>query len=96
MPDSIPPAEQARLQAAARAAITNKVVPAVLELLKRSSNQDYLPHCRDTVGLWDTPNGDAWYAEPRALVHDDRSDRRTRSTKSACAKSRASAARCCR
>jgi uncharacterized protein (DUF885 family) len=60
MPDSIPAAEQERLRAAARAAITGTAVPAY-QRLKRYVEKDYLPKCRDTVGIWDTPGGDAWY-----------------------------------
>jgi prolyl oligopeptidase len=62
MPDSIPAAEQARLQAAARNAITKLVVPSYTKL-KQYVVDDYLPQCRDSVGLWDTPNGEARYAE---------------------------------
>lgn len=62
MPDSIPPAEQARLQAAARDAISTKVVPTYTKL-RQYIVDDYLPKCRATVGLWDTPNGSQRYAE---------------------------------
>jgi uncharacterized protein (DUF885 family) len=62
MPDSIPAVEQARLQAAARAAITKTVVPSYTKL-KQYVVDDYLPQARDTFGLWDTPNGVARYAE---------------------------------
>jgi uncharacterized protein (DUF885 family) len=62
MPDSIPAAEQARLQAAARAAIMKTVVPSYVKLKQYVVN-DYLPQARDTVGLWDTPHGEARYAE---------------------------------
>jgi uncharacterized protein (DUF885 family) len=62
MPDSIPAAEQARLQAAARDAITKTVVPSYTKL-RDYVVKDYLPRCRDSFGLWDTPNGDARYAE---------------------------------
>jgi uncharacterized protein (DUF885 family) len=62
MPDSIPAAEQARLQAAARDAITKTVVPSYTKLKQYVVN-DYLPQCRDSVGLWDTPQGEARYAE---------------------------------
>jgi len=62
MPDAIPAPEQARLQAAARDAITKKVVPSYTKL-KQYVVVDYLPKCRDSVGLWDTPNGEARYAE---------------------------------
>ena len=62
MPDSIPAAEQARLQAAARDAITKTVVPSYTKL-KQYVVDDYLPQARETVGLWDTPNGADRYAE---------------------------------
>ncbi len=62
MPDSIPAAEQARLQAAARDAITKTVVPSYTKL-KQYVVDDYLPQARETVGLWDTPKGEARYAE---------------------------------
>ncbi len=61
-PDSIPAAERERLQAAARQAITTTIVPAYARL-GRYVEQDYLPRCRDSVGLWDTPQGDTRYAE---------------------------------
>lgn len=62
MPDSIPAAEQTRLQAAARDAITKTVVPSYAKL-KQYVVDDYLPQARATVGLWDTPNGAERYAE---------------------------------
>jgi prolyl oligopeptidase len=62
MPDAIPAAEQARLQAAARDAIMKTVVPSYAKLKQYVVN-DYLPQARDTVGLWDTPNGAERYAE---------------------------------
>ena len=62
IPDSIPAAEQARLQAAARDAITKTVVPSYTKLKQYVVNE-YLPKTRETVGLWDTPNGEARYAE---------------------------------
>src|SRR5512139_1137946 len=62
MPDSIPAAEQARLQAAARDVIAQTVVPAYTKL-RDYVVKDYLPRCRDSFGLWDTPNGDARYGE---------------------------------
>jgi uncharacterized protein (DUF885 family) len=62
MPDSIPGAERERLQAAARAAITTKIVPAYTRL-KQYVEQEYMPKCRETVGIWDTPNGTQRYAE---------------------------------
>ncbi len=62
MPDSIPATEQARLQAAARDAIMKTVVPSYTKL-KQYIVDEYLPQTRETVGLWDTPNGEARYAE---------------------------------
>ena len=60
MPDSIPASEQERLRAAARKAIAGTAVPAYRRL-KEYVEKDYLPHCRDTVGIWDSPGGDDWY-----------------------------------
>jgi len=60
MPDSIPAAEQQRLSEAARSVIADTVVPAYGRL-QTYLEQEYLPACRDTVGIWDTPGGDQWY-----------------------------------
>lgn len=60
MPDSIPIAEQARLQAAAQTSIRETVVPAYRRFHAFLVEQ-YLPGSRDTVGAWDTPGGEAWY-----------------------------------
>jgi uncharacterized protein (DUF885 family) len=62
MPDAIPAAEQARLQAAARQAITETVVPAYRRL-RQYVVDEYLPRTRETVGLWDTPDGVDRYAD---------------------------------
>ena len=62
LPDSIPAAEQTRLQAAARDAIIKTVVPSYVKLKQYVVNE-YLPQARDTVGLWDTPNGAERYAD---------------------------------
>ncbi|HET7204854.1 MAG TPA: DUF885 domain-containing protein [Steroidobacteraceae bacterium] len=62
MPDSVPAAERDRLQAAARAAISAKIVPAYTRL-KQYVEGEYLPRSRETVGLWDTPNGTPRYAQ---------------------------------
>jgi uncharacterized protein (DUF885 family) len=62
MPASIPAAEQARLQAAARDAIATTIVPAYTRL-KEYVEREYLPSCRQTIGLWDTPKGTERYAE---------------------------------
>jgi len=60
MPATIPAAEQERLRGAARAAIARTVVPAYTRL-KDYVDRQYLPRCRDSVGVWDTPGGNAWY-----------------------------------
>ena len=60
-PDTIAPAERARLAAAARSAIAERVVPAYrrFEVFFRG---EFLPACRESSGLWDTPDGPAYYA----------------------------------
>jgi uncharacterized protein (DUF885 family) len=60
MPDSIPAEEQGRLRAEAREAILGTTIPAYRRL-KAYLENEYLPKCRDTVGIWDTPGGDGWY-----------------------------------
>jgi uncharacterized protein (DUF885 family) len=60
MPDSITTADQARLRAAGLHAIEQDVLPAYARLQKFFDEQ-YLPACRTTVGIWDTPGGPAWY-----------------------------------
>ena len=62
MPDSIPAADQERLRSAARRAIEQDVLPAYARL-QAFFNDQYLPACRDTVGVWDTPGGADWYQE---------------------------------
>jgi uncharacterized protein (DUF885 family) len=67
LPDSLPAAERERLRAAAKAAVSDVVLPAYARLL-RCLEERYLPAARDSVGLWDTPDGRAFYAE-RAAWH---------------------------
>jgi uncharacterized protein (DUF885 family) len=62
MPDSIPAADQDRLRSAAHRAIEQDVLPAYARLQKFFNDQ-YLPACRNTVGVWDTPGGADWYQE---------------------------------
>jgi prolyl oligopeptidase len=62
MPDSIQAGDRERLQAAARSAIATKIVPAY-QRLQQFVEREYLPQCRTTVGLWDTPQGRQRYAE---------------------------------
>jgi prolyl oligopeptidase len=60
MPSSIPAADRQRLDAAARSAIEREVVPAYRRL-QAFFDREYLPACRQSVGIWDTPGGEAWY-----------------------------------
>ncbi len=59
-PDSIAPAGQQRLKIQAAAAIAEVVVPAYRRF-QRFFRDEYLPACRETVGIWDTPEGAAYY-----------------------------------
>ena len=61
MPDSFSVADRARLTAAYKDAIESKIIPA----FSRISNfmvDEYLGAARDSVGLLDLPDGEAWYA----------------------------------
>jgi uncharacterized protein (DUF885 family) len=62
MPESIPAAERARLQASGKQAVEKVVVPAYRRF-ETFFRERYLPACRASVGIWDTPNGDAFYRE---------------------------------
>jgi uncharacterized protein (DUF885 family) len=62
MPDSISGAEQQRLRTRAAKAIETEFVPAYRRLL-RYVNDEYLPTSRESVGIWDTPNGDDRYRQ---------------------------------
>jgi uncharacterized protein (DUF885 family) len=61
MPDIIPAAEQARLRADAKAAITTQVTPAYREF-QQYFDHEYLPHCRASIAAQALPNGKAYYA----------------------------------
>ncbi len=61
MPDIIPAAEQARLRAAAKAAIADNVTPAYRQF-EQYFDHDYLPHCRKSIAAQALPNGKAYYA----------------------------------
>jgi len=61
-PDSIPAAERPRLTAAAQRAIATSVLPAYRRF-QEFFTRKYLPACRESVGVWDTPDGAAWYQE---------------------------------
>ncbi|HEY7754021.1 MAG TPA: DUF885 domain-containing protein [Steroidobacteraceae bacterium] len=66
-PDAVPPAERERLTAAARRVIAESVIPAYRRFTSVFGHA-YLPACRESVGIWDTPDGRAFYAN-RARYH---------------------------
>ena len=66
-PDAVPPAERERLAAAARRVIAESVIPAYRRFTSVFGHA-YLPACRESVGIWDTPDGRAFYAN-RARFH---------------------------
>lgn len=53
--------ERERLQAEARSTIERTVIPAYARF-ERRFRESYLPRTRRSVGIWDTPDGAAWYA----------------------------------
>lgn len=67
IPASIPEADRTRLAGEGRAAVEQVVIPAYARLNDFFAKQ-LLPKARTTVGIWDTPNGDAFYRE-RAAFH---------------------------
>ena len=60
-PPAITDDDRARLTAAAKRAITTRIVPAY-QALKAFFTKEYLPACFDQVGLWQIPRGDEAYA----------------------------------
>jgi uncharacterized protein (DUF885 family) len=60
-PDSIPAAERERLSAEAKALIADSIIPGYRRFAA-VFRDEYLPATRETVGLWDTPDGLAYYA----------------------------------
>jgi len=66
-PDAVPEAERQRLAAEARRVIAEAVVPGYRRFTAVFQDT-YLPACRETVGIWDTPDGRAFYAN-RARYH---------------------------
>ncbi|OYU15903.1 MAG: DUF885 domain-containing protein [Alphaproteobacteria bacterium PA4] len=60
MPDSIPAAERAALQAEARRVIADTVAPAYQRLLA-FMRQEYMPKTRTTTAAYDLPDGKAFY-----------------------------------
>jgi len=59
-PADIPAADQARLRAAYGAAIRDRVLPA-LTRARDYIRDDYMPHARDSVGLYGMKGGEALY-----------------------------------
>ncbi len=60
MPDSFDAATKDRLTAAAKTAIQTVAVPA-FQRLDKFFREVYLPASRDTVGVYDTPDGELYY-----------------------------------
>lgn len=67
IPATISAADRERIVARARAAIVDRVVPAYRRF-DAFFRTEYLPRTRTTVGLWDTPDGIAYYSN-RAQYH---------------------------
>ena len=61
-PPNVSADDRARLAAAGRAAITEVVLPAFARF-EKFFNGSYLPACRRSVGIADTPDGAAFYRE---------------------------------
>ena len=59
-PDSIPAPDRERLTAEARQVIAESVIPAYRRF-QAVFRDEYLPATRATAGLWDTPDGRAYY-----------------------------------
>lgn len=61
LPEGVSTEERDRLAQAYRDAIMNRIVPAYARL-RDYVVETYLPNCRETYGMWDLPDGEAWYA----------------------------------
>ena len=61
MPETMAAADRERLAAAYREKITDVIVPAYAKL-RDYVRETYLPAARATHGMWDLPEGEAWYA----------------------------------
>jgi uncharacterized protein (DUF885 family) len=59
--EAIPEADRHRLRAEAQAAISEGVLPAFRKLAA-FVEQRYMPAARESVGVWDLPDGEAFYA----------------------------------
>jgi uncharacterized protein (DUF885 family) len=60
MPDSFSEEDKTRLTEAYKKAITEKLIPSY-KRLHDYIKDDYLQHARETFGLSEQPNGEAWY-----------------------------------
>lgn len=67
MPDSFSAAERVRLQTEGKATIEGVVIPAYAKF-EKFFRERYVPASRSTDGIWDTPDGLAFYQE-RARFH---------------------------
>jgi uncharacterized protein (DUF885 family) len=71
MPDGFSAADKERLTSAYKDAIANKILPT-FERLNNFMGDEYLSASRESVGLFDLPGGDAWYAHKvRAITTTD-------------------------
>lgn len=61
MPEDFSEADKERLSGAYKEAIANKIMPA-FERLNNFMGDEYLSAARESVGLFDLPDGEAWYA----------------------------------
>ena len=61
LPDSFSEADRERLTAAYTDAIENKLLPAYARMAN-FMRDDYISAARESVGMYDLPNGPAWYA----------------------------------
>jgi len=60
LPESITEEQKDSLETAAKSAIENSVVPA-FKSVKAFFENEYFPNTRTTIGVSETPNGDAYY-----------------------------------
>src|SRR4051812_5114424 len=67
MPKDFSAAERERLTASYRTLISTQILPAY-KRLRTYIADEYLPKCRETVGMGALPNGAAWYNQK---VHDN-------------------------
>lgn len=61
LPASFSDADKARITAEYRTMIENEIMPSYRRM-REFIAKEYLPACRDTAGMGDLPNGQAWYA----------------------------------